>query len=260
MNEVKHFEFSGRQVRTIIFNNHLCFIGKDLRELFGPSSYYRGLRDLSSTEKFTAKIPTTSGSQNSVLVSESGLYKMLININPQQGTVKSGRPLEQAEKRYKFIHQFKDWVTEKIIPSYRQMKMQSPVVSDQSQSTKVPTTALQQIHLLLQGSVELDRKIDSVQKELFAVKNSQPINAGQSNYIGTQVSRKVYWFLKSHEDSLKVDRKTALHELFRDINNQIRSVTGSRTRTMIPVSKFENACRLIDEWQPTQATRIILLG
>lgn len=266
MTNINFFKFNGHTVRTLTINRELYFVGSDLRKCFGQSSYYAGLKGLQEPEKTSVKIPTNSGRQMSIVISKTGLSKMMLNMQPYKGSLQGSAinpsSSKERENRVRLITEFKKWVSSEIIGQSDRSVVTKSIAKQpttEPNNAILPTTALGQIHLLLQGTAEMDTKVNKMEKEFQDLKENQPISASQANYIGTHVSQMVYRYLKAHLNDLKIDRKEALHQLFKDINGQVMKVSKSRTRTMIPVGKFETVCRLIDEWQPTISTKILLL-
>lgn len=79
------------------------FVAKDALLAMGyPHHSHAKIREkLGGDEKAKKRVPTPSGAQQTVLVSESGLYKL---------TMRS----DKAEAK-----QFQDWVTREVLPSIR---------------------------------------------------------------------------------------------------------------------------------------------
>ncbi|MCH1723605.1 phage antirepressor KilAC domain-containing protein [Lactococcus formosensis] len=106
MNELQNFNFSGKQIQTLLINDIPYFIGKEVAELLG----YRNTRDaLAKHVKEKQKKLITS--QNTTLenlpnrglvaITEGGLNRLVMHSK-----------LKQAED-------FQDWVTDEVLPSIR---------------------------------------------------------------------------------------------------------------------------------------------
>lgn len=79
MNELQHFYFKGRQVRTLNVENEPMFVGKDVADILG---YKNGSRDVNahveSNNKKMIKINTSGQSREMTIINESGLYSLIL--------------------------------------------------------------------------------------------------------------------------------------------------------------------------------------
>ena len=101
MNNLTVFDFNNNQVRIVNIDGDVWFVGKDVcdvLEINDPNSAYRRLKDY---EKGVDSIPTLGGNQSMTVISESGLYRLVLT---------SRKP--QAEP-------FQDWVCQEVIPQIR---------------------------------------------------------------------------------------------------------------------------------------------
>ncbi|WP_238143328.1 Bro-N domain-containing protein, partial [Streptococcus suis] len=89
-------------MQLVEINNEPWFVGKEIAEILG----YKNSRDALSKhvdeeDKGVAKRDTLGGSQDQVIINESGLYSLILKSK-----------LPQAK-------QFKRWVTSEVLPSIR---------------------------------------------------------------------------------------------------------------------------------------------
>ena len=101
MNEVQVFKFKGRNVRTVMKDNDPWWIAKDVCEVLGLSDVSMSVRSLEKDEKDTSNICTLGGSQFLTIISEAGLYSLIL---------RSRKP--EAKE-------FKRWVTHEVLPTIR---------------------------------------------------------------------------------------------------------------------------------------------
>ncbi len=103
MNELKIFENAEfGQVRTVTINEEPWFVGKDVAGALGYSNHRDALsKRVDEEDKGVANCDTLGGSQEMVIINESGLYSMIF-----------GSKLESAKR-------FKHWVTSEVLPSLR---------------------------------------------------------------------------------------------------------------------------------------------
>lgn len=103
MNEMKIFnseEFG--QVRTVIVDGEVWFVGKDVAEALGYERTADAIRQhVEEDDKGVGEMQTPGGKQNMVIINESGMYALIF-----------GSKLPSAKR-------FKHWVTSEVLPSIR---------------------------------------------------------------------------------------------------------------------------------------------
>ena len=102
MNELQHFYFKGRQVRTLNVDNEPMFVGKDVADILG---YQTGSRDVNThveaEDRLKYQIGTSGQAREMTIINESGLYSLVLSSK-----------LPTAKE-------FKHWVTHEVLPSIR---------------------------------------------------------------------------------------------------------------------------------------------
>ncbi|WP_435583359.1 BRO family protein [Amycolatopsis thermoflava] len=101
MTDLIPFDYSGRQVRTITRDDGPWFVAADVCAILGIRDTYDATRGLDDDEKGTETIRTPGGQQAVTIVSEPGLYSLIIRSRKPEA-----RP-------------FKRWITHEVIPSIR---------------------------------------------------------------------------------------------------------------------------------------------
>ena len=102
MNKIKIFDFNNNQVRTTIIDGEPYFVGKDVASVLGYSNPRDALaKHVDDEDKGVAKCDTLGGSQEMVVINESGLYSLVLSSK-----------LETAKI-------FKRWVTSEVLPAIR---------------------------------------------------------------------------------------------------------------------------------------------
>ncbi len=110
------FTYGDRQVRVVMQNSEPWFVAKDVCESFGDTNYRRSVSRLDDDEKGVSPLHTLGGTQNMVIVNESGLYTLLFQMQPQH---KNGINADQFQARKDALQKFKRWVTHEVLPSIR---------------------------------------------------------------------------------------------------------------------------------------------
>jgi anti-repressor protein len=100
-NQISIFDFETQQVRTVIIDSEIWFVASDVTRILG---YVNGKQAIIEHCKGVYKkypLMTSGGMQELSIINESGIYKLVL-----------------ASKKPEAI-KFKEWVTEKILPSIR---------------------------------------------------------------------------------------------------------------------------------------------
>lgn len=104
MEEIKLFEFEGQEVRTVVKDKDVWFVGKDVCKVLGYTNPRKALADHVDVDDKTNGVTVRDSmgrEQNPTIINESGLYALVF-----------GSRLESAKR-------FKRWVTNEVLPSIR---------------------------------------------------------------------------------------------------------------------------------------------
>lgn len=103
MNELKIFENPEfGKVRTVVVDGEPWFVGNDIARALGYKDLYSALRhNVENEDKRLCPVSSTSGTQDTTVVNESGMYSLIFNSK-----------LDSAKN-------FKKWVTSDVLPSIR---------------------------------------------------------------------------------------------------------------------------------------------
>lgn len=101
MNELQLFNFEGKEVKTIQYNNEIYFVGKDICDSLEISNVSDAIKRLDEDEKLVSTLPISGQNREVLLINESGLYSLVLT---------SRKP--EAKR-------FKKWITNEVIPSIR---------------------------------------------------------------------------------------------------------------------------------------------
>lgn len=95
------FNASNQQVRTVCIDGQPYFCGKDVCACLGLSNHNDALATLDDDERRGSPMPTPSGTQQMVVVNESGLYHLIFQSRKEEAKV------------------FRKWVTAEVLPTLR---------------------------------------------------------------------------------------------------------------------------------------------
>ncbi|MFT9470192.1 BRO family protein [Leuconostoc pseudomesenteroides] len=158
-------------------------------------------------------------------ITEPQFYKLAIKANN-----------ETAER-------FQDWVTSEVLPSIRQtggyqLKQLSPT---------------EMLRLQNDSILEVSEKVDRVDEKVDTFIENQPVNATDYGAISTAVTHRVHQYAAIHHIE-----KENRGPLFKDLNSQIKQVTGAGNRSRIKSKDYDMVIRFIDTWEPSTATKAII--
>ncbi|WP_315569283.1 Bro-N domain-containing protein [Haemophilus parahaemolyticus] len=105
-NQLSTFNFENQSIRTIAINNEPWFIAKDLCDAINISNYRDAIERLDEDEKGVALTDTLGGKQEMAVVSESGMYTLILRCR-------------DAVKKGSIPHRFRKWVTAEVLPQIR---------------------------------------------------------------------------------------------------------------------------------------------
>ncbi|MFT8848997.1 MAG: ORF6C domain-containing protein [Leuconostoc pseudomesenteroides] len=173
------------------------------------------------------KLSATSGGKinKGDFITEPQFYKLAIKANN-----------ETAER-------FQDWVTLEVLPSIRQtggyqLKQLSPTEMLKLQNDSI---------------LEVSEKVDRVEDKVDTYIENQAVNATDYGAISTAVTHRVHQYAAIHHIE-----KENRGPLFKDLNSQIKQVTGAGNRSRIKSKDYDMVIRFIDTWEPSTATKAII--
>lgn len=109
-NEIKPFEFEGNKIRTLADGDTVIFVASDIAKILGYRDAANLTRNLDDDEKGTHEVSTPSGMQNMTILTESGLYRAILN--------REAAYVRDTEAQA-FVKRFQRWVTHEVLPSIR---------------------------------------------------------------------------------------------------------------------------------------------
>lgn len=99
--EIQIFCYKSLPVRTTEIDGEIWFVAKDVADILGFEDATHAIRGLDDDEKGLQKVETPGGVQDMTVISEPGLYTMLMRSNKPEA-----KP-------------FRRWVTHDVLPSIR---------------------------------------------------------------------------------------------------------------------------------------------
>ena len=99
--EIQIFCYKAMPVRTTEIDGETWFVAKDVADILEIRDAFNATRELDEDEKGTCKVSTPGGIQEMTIISEPGLYTLLMRSNKPEA-----KP-------------FRRWVTHDVLPSIR---------------------------------------------------------------------------------------------------------------------------------------------
>lgn len=146
-NEIQPFEFEGNKVRALADGDEVMFVASDIAKLLGYRDAANLARNLDHDERGIHEVSTPSGTQNMTVLTESGLYRAILN----RETAYVKEPEAQA-----FVKRFQRWVTHEVLPSIRRT------------GGYIPTTDVDDDMTILAKAVMIGQRTMETQKRRIA--------------------------------------------------------------------------------------------
>ena len=105
-NKLATFTFEQHSIRTIVIKDEPWFIAKDVCDAVNIVNYRDSIERLDEDEKGVALTDTLGGQQQMNIVSESGMYTLILRCR-------------DAVKKGSIPHRFRKWVTAEVLPAIR---------------------------------------------------------------------------------------------------------------------------------------------
>lgn len=104
--------------------------------------------------------------------------------------------------------------------------------------------------VIAQGNIELKEKVDRMDTKLEKLDGNQVLSSARYEYISRIVGNKVKEYIALHN----LNYKNTVGDLRKDLNHQIKVVTGVKIRRDLRDKDFDKVTELVDNWTPTTAT------
>ncbi|EML6546667.1 BRO family protein [Staphylococcus aureus] len=222
MQALQTFNFEELPVRTLEVDGEPYFIGKDVADILGYTNSRKALSDhVDEEDKLTSRIVTAGQNRNVTIINESGLYSLIFSSK-----------LENAKR-------FKRWVTSEVLPTLRK-----------TGAYQVPSDPMQALRLMFEATEQTKQEIKNVKDDVINLKENQKLDAGDYNFLTRTINQRVAHIQRLHAITNQKQRS----ELFRDINSEVKKMTGASSRTNVRQRHFNDVIEMIANWFPSQAT------
>ncbi|WP_312681968.1 ORF6C domain-containing protein [Lactococcus taiwanensis] len=122
---------------------------------------------------------------------------------------------------------------------------------------KLPQTPEQQIALLAQGNVNLNKKVEQIENSVLDLTDRFGLPSNKAKVLQKKVASKVYMFTGGkYSNAHKKLGAKVFREFYKDLNNRFDVVKYSD----IPLSRYDEALEYLDMWQPSFNTTLEIRG
>lgn len=141
---VQNFVFDDDQphgLRVVMRGDEPWFVAKDVCAVLGIEQATRAVEPLDDDEKGVSSIHTLGGEQQALIVSEGGLYTLILRSR-------------QATSPGSMAHRFRKWVTAELLPQLRRTGRYAPAPGDGFDWETITA----KIHLVREARLTMGRK------------------------------------------------------------------------------------------------------
>lgn len=162
------------------------------------------------------------------IIPEGDVYRLIIKAGQQGNSKEIKQKADELEK----------WIFDDILPTLRKKG-----------SYGVPQTIPEQIQLLAQGNVELNKRVDDIQAEVKHLKLDLPILPIEAEKI-TNATRAKGVSVMGGKGSNAYANRSIVNAVYKDIYGQIYRNFGVSTYKAIKRSQTDKVITVIEEYKP----------
>lgn len=229
MQDLQLFNFEELPVRTMNIDGEPYFVGSDVAKILGYLKPANAIANhVDDEDKTTTLIQGTGSNYKSkaVIINESGLYSLIFSSK-----------LESAKR-------FKRWVTSEVLPTLRK-----------TGTYQTPNDPMQALKLMFEATEQTKEEIATVKADVIDIKENQKLDAGEYGLITKTVHQRVAYIRQIHG---LPNNKEVNKPLYRDINSNVNTMAGIKTRTQLKQKHFDDVMNMITNWFPSQSTMYVI--
>lgn len=150
--ELMPFTYEGATVRTVIVDGEPWFVARDICNVLGLPNLSMAVQRLAADEKGVNRIDTPGGPQEMSVVSESGMYALVLRSD-KPGAI-----------------EFRRWITSEVLPAIRKTGSYSaePALTDDELIHRALEVSTRRVAALTERVAELEPKAQVAEKLLDA--------------------------------------------------------------------------------------------
>lgn len=229
MNKVETFNFETNEVRTVVIDEEVWLVAKDVAKTLGYSRTADAIKaHVDEEDKGVGKIQTPGGMQQMTVINQSGVISLSLSSK-----------LPSARK-------FKRWVTSEVIPS----------VLKNGSYTK-PQSTLQLFDNALQVMKEQETKINHVVDRMDEFEDAQEIRSWEQTELLRMRRNKVFAILGNKHTKRY---KALSSEVYQAISHDFKSQFNVPRYNALPRKRFEDGKQFFINWEPSNLLELAIKG
>ncbi|HGH5539031.1 TPA: BRO family protein [Staphylococcus pseudintermedius] len=227
MQNLQTFNFEDLPVRTLTVDDEPYFVGNDVAQILGYEDYRGAInKKVDSEDKLRSQIDHAGQKRSVTLINESGLYSLIFSSK-----------LDSAKR-------FKRWVTSEVLPTIRK-----------TGTYQVPSDPMQALELMFEATKQTKEEIESVKADVIDLKDNQKLDASEYGLVTKTIHQRVAYIRQIHG---LPNTKEVNKPLYKNINNDVNTMAGIKTRTQLRQKHFNDVMEIITNWFPSQSTMYVI--
>lgn len=120
---------------------------------------------------------------------------------------------------------------------------------------QVPSDPMQALELMFEATKQTKEEIESVKADVIDLKDNQKLDAGEYGLVTKTIHQRVAYIRQIHglPNSKEVNKP-----LYQNINNDVNTMAGIKTRTQLRQKHFNDVMDIISNWFPSQSTMYVI--
>ncbi len=229
MNEVEVFNFETNEVRTVLIDEEVWLVAKDVANTLGYSRTADAVKaHVDEEDKLTRRFTDSGQARNMTVINQSGVISLALSSK-----------LPSARK-------FKRWVTSEVIPS----------VLKNGSYTK-PQSTLQLFDNALQVMKEQETKINHVVDRMDEFEDDQEIRSWEQTELLRMRRNKVFAILGNKHTKRY---KALSSEVYQAISHDFKSQFNVPRYNALPRKRFEDGKQFFINWEPSNLLELAIKG
>ncbi|PCE19694.1 BRO-N domain-containing protein [Staphylococcus pseudintermedius] len=139
---------------------------------------------------------------------------------------------------------FQDWLAMEVLPAIRQTGIY-----------QVPSDPMQALELMFKATKQTKEEIESVKADVIDLKDNQKLDAGEYGLVTKTIHQRVAYIRQIHG---LPNTKEVNKPLYKNINNDVNTMAGIKTRTQLRQKNFNDVMEIITNWFPSQSTMYVI--
>ncbi len=139
---------------------------------------------------------------------------------------------------------FQDWLAMEVLPAIRK-----------TGTYQVPSDPMQALELMFEATKQTKEEIESVKADVIDLKENQKLDAGEYGLVTKTIHQRVAYIRQIHG---LPNSKDVNKPLYQNINNDVNTMAGIKTRTQLRQKHFNDVMDIITNWFPSQSTMYVI--